>query len=156
MDTRLLKDALGWGFTLWLIGYILGLAVFPFVPVAAVGWIVMPIGVALALWVLLGRVKSTYLRYYLALAVVWTLLAVVLDYFLLVKMFNPTDGYYKLDVYLYYALTFLLPLGVGLSKVRLRSAIWGRHAGSMTEGQPAATGTHRVHGGSNAATTAWR
>jgi hypothetical protein len=129
MNTRLLKDALGWGFTLWVIGYILGIAVFPFVPVAVVGWIIMPIGVVLTLWVLLGRVKSTSLQYYLTLAVVWTLLAVVLDYLLLVKMFNPSDGYYKLDVYLYYALTFLLPIAVGWSK-----ALLGQPTGHATQG----------------------
>ena len=129
MNTRLLKDALGWGFTLWVIGYILGIAVFPFVPVAVVGWIIMPIGVVLTLWVLLGRVKSTSLQYYLTLAVVWTLLAVVLDYLLLVKMFNPSDGYYKLDVYLYYALTFLLPIAVGWS-----TALLGQPTGHATQG----------------------
>ena len=36
--------------------------------------------------------------------------AIVLDYLLIVKALNPADGYYKLDVYLYYALTFILPL----------------------------------------------
>ncbi|MGE5624192.1 MAG: hypothetical protein ACM3ZT_01435 [Bacillota bacterium] len=41
---------------------------------------------------------------------VWTALAVALDYLLIVKLLKPTDGYYKPDVYLYYALTFLLPL----------------------------------------------
>jgi hypothetical protein len=31
----------------------------------------------------------------------------------IVKAFNPPDGYYKADVYLYYALTFVAPLSVG-------------------------------------------
>jgi hypothetical protein len=31
-------------------------------------------------------------------------------------MFKPADGYYKLDVYLYYILTFALPLIVGWRK----------------------------------------
>ena len=44
------------------------------------------------------------------------LIAVICDYFFLVKAFNPADGYYKLDVYLYYGLTFILPLAVGLGK----------------------------------------
>jgi len=44
------------------------------------------------------------------------LIAVIFDYLFLVKMFKPTDGYYKLDVYLYYILTFLLPLIVGWRK----------------------------------------
>ena len=43
-------------------------------------------------------------------------MAVVLDYFLIVKLFHPVDGYYKLDVYLYYVFTFALPIVVGLMK----------------------------------------
>ncbi len=41
---------------------------------------------------------------------------IIFDYFFLVKMFKPADGYYKLDVYLYYVLTFILPLVVGWGK----------------------------------------
>lgn len=37
----------------------------------------------------------------------------ILDYVFIVKAFNPSDGYYKVDVYLYYALTFLLPVTIG-------------------------------------------
>jgi hypothetical protein len=44
------------------------------------------------------------------LAIVWTLIAIVFDYLFIVKALNPADGYYKLDVFLYYALTFILPL----------------------------------------------
>jgi len=38
----------------------------------------------------------------------------------IVKAFKPADGYYKLDVYLYYALTFALPLIVGWRKKLIR------------------------------------
>jgi len=75
-----------------------------------IGWILTPIGTVITLWVLFKKIKSTSVQYYVMLAVVWTILAIVLDYFLLVKVFNPADGYYKPDVYLYYAITFLLPL----------------------------------------------
>ena len=44
------------------------------------------------------------------------LIAIVCDYFFLVKVFNAADGYYKLDVYLYYTLTFALPLFTGWKK----------------------------------------
>lgn len=47
------------------------------------------------------------------LAFGWTIIAIILDYFLLVKVFNPADGYYKFDVYLYYIFTFVLPLIAG-------------------------------------------
>lgn len=42
--------------------------------------------------------------------------AVVCDYFFLVKLFKPADGYYKLDVYMYYFLTLTFPLIIGWRK----------------------------------------
>ncbi len=86
------------------------------VPTTILGWIIMPIGTAITLWVLIKKVKADSLQYYLLLAVIWTLLAIVFDYFFLVKVFKPADGYYKLDVYLYYVLTFVLPLVIGWNK----------------------------------------
>ena len=122
LNKQLLKDALGWGFVLWLTGYILGFVFFFLVPTAYVGWAVTPIGILITLWVLFKKIKSTSFRHYLVLAVVWTLIAIALDYFFLVKMLKPADGYYKLDVYLYYALTFALPLLVGWRKRSKKSA----------------------------------
>lgn len=117
MSRQLLKDALGWGFALWLVGYLLGIVLFMLVPPSLIGWLITPIGIALSLWVLLKKVKSTSSRYYLKIAIIWTLIAVVLDYIFIVKMLQPVDGYYKLDVYLYYLLTFALPLLVGWRKL---------------------------------------
>lgn len=116
MTKQFLKDAFLWGFTLWLIGYLLGIALFAIVPLNLLGWIIMPIGVAITLFVLFKKIKSYNFRYYLLLAVSWTFIAMFFDYFFLVKVFKPADGYYKLDVYLYYALTFALPILVGLKK----------------------------------------
>jgi hypothetical protein len=116
MNVRLLKDTLGWGILLWLIGYVLGIFLFAFVRVAFIGWVIMPIGILIALWVLIRKIKGGSLPYFILIAVVWTLIAVVFDYLLLVKLFKPTDGYYKLDVYLYYGFTFLLPIIVGFIK----------------------------------------
>jgi uncharacterized membrane protein len=110
MTKQFLKDALGWGFILWLIGYILGFVLFAIVPPSLIGWVIMPIGIVVTLWFLFKKVKGDSFRYYLLLAVAWMLIAVVFDYFFLVKALKPADGYYKLDVYLYYALTFVLPL----------------------------------------------
>lgn len=121
MNKQLLKDLFGWGVILWLIGYALGIMLFTVVPISMVGWIIMPIGTIITLWVLLKKVKADSFRYYALLAVVWVLIAVVFDYFFLVKAFKPADGYYKLDVYLYYALTFALPLVVGSRKKAIRT-----------------------------------
>lgn len=48
----------------------------------------------------------------------WTLIAIIFDYFFLVKLLKPADGYYKLDVYLYYSLTFILPVVAGTLRLR--------------------------------------
>lgn len=122
------KDALGWGFVLWPIGYVLGIVLFMVVPPGMIGWVIMPIGIIITLWVLLKRVKGDSLRYYLLLAIAWTLIAIVFDYFFLVQVFKPADGYYKLDVYLYYALTFMLPIFVGPLRLRQIEASWRKKA----------------------------
>ena len=113
----LLKDSLGWGFVLWLVGYVLGIILFFVLPPSLIGWAITPVGIVLILWILLKRVRASLLRDYVILAFVWTAIAVVCDYLFIVKAFNPPDGYYKLDVYLYYALTFIAPLAVGWWKV---------------------------------------
>lgn len=114
MNAQFLKDALGWGILLWLIGYALGIVLFAFVPPSMLGWILMPIGILITLWVLLKKITSESFKYYTLLAAAWTLIAIVCDYLFLVLVFKPADGYYKLDVYLYYVLTLVLPLLVGL------------------------------------------
>lgn len=116
MTKQFLKDAFLWGFTLWLIGYLLGIALFAVIPQSLLGWVIMPIGVLITLWVLLKKVKAESFKYYLLVAISWTLIAIVCDYFFLVKVFKPAGGYYKLDVYLYYFLTFSLPILVGWKK----------------------------------------
>jgi len=116
MVKKFYKDAFGWGFILWLIGYALGIMLFPFVSLSIVGWIIMPIGIIITIWVLVKKVKADSFQYYALLAVIWTLIAIIFDYFFLVKLFKPEDGYYKLDVYLYYTLTFVLPIIVGWRK----------------------------------------
>jgi hypothetical protein len=109
MNKKLLIDSLGWGIILWLIGYILGIILFFFLPTSLIGWVIMPIGAVITFWVLLKKVHSEVFWYYLILATVWTVIAIALDYIFIVKMLKPEDGYYKLDVYLYYSLTFIIP-----------------------------------------------
>src|ERR1700693_1798777 len=113
MNKQLLKDAFGWGFVLWIIGYALSMMLFALVPPALIGWVIMPIGQALAVWIAFKKVKGDTLRYYCLVALVWTLIAILGDYVFIVKAFKPADGYYKPDVYLYYALTLAIPLFAG-------------------------------------------
>jgi uncharacterized membrane protein len=118
MNKELLKDSLGWGFILWLIGYALGFVFFFVLPTSLIGWAIMPIGLAITLWVLLKKVNSESFNYDLILPVIWTAIAVVFDFLFIVKALKPADGYYKPDVYLYYTLTFISPLIVGWWKKR--------------------------------------
>lgn len=116
MNRQFLKDALGWGVALWIIGYALGMMLFSFVPTSVIGWIIMPIGAAITFWVAFRKVKGNNLRYYCMVGVMWLLIAVVGDYFFIVKALAPADGYYKLDVYIYYVLALAIPIFAGWRK----------------------------------------
>ncbi|MGN6297349.1 MAG: hypothetical protein ACTHM7_11260 [Ginsengibacter sp.] len=116
IDKQFFKDVFGWGFLLWLFGYVLGIMLFFIVPKIVIGWIITPLATIVAVWVLIKKIQRVSLSYYFLITIFWTSIAVVLDYFLLVKIFKPEDGYYKPDVYLYYSLTFILPLVIGLWK----------------------------------------
>jgi len=113
MNMRFLKDALGWGIVLWVIGYALGIMLFAFVPSSLIGWIITPFGTAITLWIAFKKVNGDTLRYFVLVGLVWLLIAVGGDYVFIVKAFKPADGYYKADVYLYYVLTLAIPLAAG-------------------------------------------
>ena len=123
INKTFLKDSLGWGVLLWLIGWVLGVVAFMIVPVGMIGWVVSPIATLVTVWVLIKKVNGEDLRYYFGVALVWTLIAIIFDYLFLVKLFNPADGYYKADVYFYYITTFVLPLAVGFFKIRKTKAV---------------------------------
>lgn len=118
MNKQLIKDGFGWGFILWLIGYFLGIVFFMLVPTDMIGWVVTPFGIAITLWVLFKQIRSTEFNHYLKIGVIWAVLAILLDYVFLVLLFKPDDGYYKLDVYLYYTFTLALPVLLGWYKSR--------------------------------------
>ncbi len=118
MTTPFLKQSFGWGFILWLIGYVLGIVAYILVPAAYIGYVVTPIGVLITLLVLFKKIHGPNVAYYARIAVVWTLVAVVCDFLFLVILFKVGSIYYKFDVYLYYALTFALPIAVGFFKQR--------------------------------------
>jgi hypothetical protein len=115
--SKIFLNTVFWGFMLWLFGYVLGIIFFAFVPKDFLGWAIMPFGIAVTLWVLLKKIKREEFTCYIGLGVIWTIMAIILDYFFLVKLLNAA-GYYKLDVYLYYILTFLLPVAVGWYKFK--------------------------------------
>ncbi|VVB63623.1 Uncharacterised protein [uncultured archaeon] len=59
------------------------------------------------------------LQYYAGVGVGWALIAIVLDYLFIVLLFQA--NYYGIDVFVYYAVTFLIPVGVGLFLNRSRN-----------------------------------
>jgi hypothetical protein len=118
---KILLSTLLWGFLLWLFGYILGIVFFAFVPGEMIGWFVLPLGLVATLWVLFKKIARKAFMDYLVLGIFWLVLAVVLDYFFIVQLFQSTD-YYKPDVYLYYFLTLALPTIVGFYKLRTRQS----------------------------------
>jgi len=121
MSKKFATDAFGWGFVLWLIGYALGFVFFALVPASMIGWIIMPIGAVITLWVAFKKVTGDTLRYYFVVALCWTLIAMLGDYLCIVKALKPADGYYKPDVYLYYTLTLAIPLFAGWRKTSRRT-----------------------------------
>ncbi len=124
MNRRFLIDAFGWGIGLWLLGYVLGIVLFAFVPIPLIGWIITPFAAILTVWVAFTRLHGTTVEYFVLIAAAWFLIAAVGDYLFIVKSFEPVDGYYKPDVFLYYALTVAIPLLVGLIKT---SRKWQPH-----------------------------
>jgi hypothetical protein len=122
VNRTLIWNAFGWGIILWLIGYISSILLFAIVPKSAIGWVILPIGLTITIWVLIKRIRSRNLFGYVVIGIIWTLIAIVLDYLLIVMLFKPADGYYKFDVYLYYFLTFIVPIMAGLLKAN-RTAI---------------------------------
>ncbi len=70
----------------------------------------------LTIWVLFKKIKPGSFQDYFILGAIWALTAIIFDYFFLVRLFKLADGYYKLDVYLYYLITFILPLLFGWKK----------------------------------------
>ena len=112
------KNSLAWGFVLWLIGWVLGIVLFmtPLKPI--MGWVITPIGTVITIWVLIKKIHREEYMCYLGVAIIWTVMAIVLDYLFNVLLFKIGVSYYKLDIYIYYALTFILPLAVGYYKMK--------------------------------------
>ncbi|MDD1713720.1 MAG: hypothetical protein LUQ61_00495 [Methanoregulaceae archaeon] len=109
-----IKDAVGLGMLLWLFGYVASLVLF-FTPfVNNMGWIISVIftPVTIVITWLWFRARDLPLLYFVKVGIVWTVIAIVLDYLFIVQLFQAT--YYETDVFVYYALTFLIPAGVGL------------------------------------------
>jgi hypothetical protein len=110
-----IKDTAALGSFFWLIGYLASLMLL-FSPFAGImGWILLvvftPVTVAITWWWFRQRERLS-LQYYVVVGVAWMLIAIVFDFLFIVLLFQT--AYYKPDVYVYYSVTFLIPVGVGL------------------------------------------
>jgi len=117
-----IKDTAGLGVVFWLIGYLASLVLF-FSPFAAsMGWILLvvftPITLVITWWWFHKRGQLP-LQYYAGVGVAWVGIAIVLDYLFIVLLFQAS--YYGSDVFVYYIITFLIPVGVGLYLIRTRN-----------------------------------
>ena len=109
-----LVDALGLGIGLWLIGYIASLLLYFLIPASLLGWVLFVIFTPVSLYLayLRFRKRTEDMKYYLKIALAWALTAIILDYLFIVVAFH-SQGYYKPDVFVYYATTLLVPLLIG-------------------------------------------
>jgi len=111
-----LKDTAGLGTFFWLLGYLASLVLY-FSPVPySIGWILLVIFTPFTIWVTwwwFSQRERLPLQYYAGVGMAWMLIAIVLDYLFIVLLFNAAE-YYMPDVFLYYGLMFLIPVGVGL------------------------------------------
>ncbi len=115
-------DTAGLGTALWLIGYLASLVLF-YTPYAGImGWILIaiftPVTIVIAWW-WFGKREPLPLQYYARVGIAWMLIAVLLDYLFIVLLFQAS--YYEPDVVVYYTVTFLIPVGVGLCLNRTRN-----------------------------------
>ena len=95
---------------------------FMIMPANMIGWVITPIATIITLWVLFKKITREKFTCYIGLGIIWTVTAIVLDYIFIVKLFHSAS-YYKLDVYLYYALTLILPVAVGWYKMHPKNRI---------------------------------
>ena len=103
-------NILKWGILLWLFGYLLGFILFFIVPPSILGWLIMPFGLLATFYVCLKKTELQSLNNSIFTGLVWLIIAILFDYLFIVKLLSPSDGYYKLDVYIYYASTLFVPI----------------------------------------------
>jgi hypothetical protein len=107
-------DTLGLGFILWLAGYLSSIPLYFLVPKVILGWVLFAAFTPVTLYVAYWRFHKRELPvgYYLIVAIVWTLIAISFDYVFIVTLLNAKD-YYKMDVFVYYATIFIIPMLIG-------------------------------------------
>jgi hypothetical protein len=110
-----LIDTLGLGIALWLMGFVASIMLWGIVSPDMIGWVLFAIFLPLTLYVPYRRFRKRKesVKYYLFVSATWMLIAIAFDYMFIVRLFSSTN-YYKLDVFVYYAATFLAPFLIGV------------------------------------------
>ena len=115
MDESLLRDTVYAGTLLWLAGYLASMAVyFSGLSYPVWGRVVLVLYIpctTVAAWIWF-RERDLPLRYYAGVGLAWSIIAMALDFPFIVLRFSAWQ-YYTPDVYLYYLLMFLIPVGAG-------------------------------------------
>jgi hypothetical protein len=108
-------DTLGLGFFLWFLGYIASIILYFLVPSEMIGWILFVLftPVFIGITFVIFRKRSLPFRYYVVVSVTWTGIAILFDFLFIVNLFKP-NNYYHLSVLLYYLVTLLVPLIMGI------------------------------------------
>ena len=111
-----ITDTLGIGFLLWLAGYLASIPLYFILPKGMLGWILYVIFTPITIYVAYWRFhkRTLPMGYYLMVATVWTLIAISFDNIFIVMLLKAAD-YYQLDIFLYYATVFLIPVLIGSS-----------------------------------------
>ena len=123
MDKKFIRtkliDIFVFGILIWFIGYVASIVLYPFIPSNLLGWILCIIFTPITFLIAYFRFKERKqpMKCYIGVAVFWTVIAVIFDYLFIVRLFHAVD-YYKADVFVYYSVTFLIPIIIGLSKKR--------------------------------------
>lgn len=112
MKKYALVDTLIYGLVIWLVGFVLGMVLFPFVEISVMGWILMPVTliVALLLSLRIRRKRSAgAVSYFIGVGLSWVALSLILDYAILVKGYDA-ENFYDVDIIIYYVGVLLIPI----------------------------------------------
>lgn len=113
---RQYRDIIGLGTLFWLAGYLAGLVLYITPMKNSMGWIMLvfftPFTILVTVW-WFHKQEPQSLKFYAGAGLTWLSIAVILDFLFIVTLFH-SPAYYAPDVFLYYILMFLIPVGAGL------------------------------------------
>lgn len=116
MKKYALVDTLVYGLVIWLVGFVLGMVLFPFVEISVMGWILMPVTLIVALFLSMRirrKRSAAAVSTFIGVGLSWVALSLILDYAILVKGYSA-ENFYDVDIIIYYIGVLLIPIIVSL------------------------------------------